>query len=61
MWIPVRGGGLNTNILLLAFNFSYTNILDATAKTKGISDKEKQGFEILKKGCILLKHLLIFF
>lgn len=42
MWISVRGGGVNTNILQLGFNFNYTNILDATAKTKGISDKENK-------------------
>ena len=29
------------------------------SKTKGISEEEKQGFEILKIGSIFLKHLLI--
>lgn len=44
----MRGDGLNTNILYLYFNFNYTNILDATAKTKDILKEEKQGFEIVK-------------
>lgn len=46
----MRGDGLNTNILYLYFNFNfnYTNIFDATAKTKGILKEEKQGFEIVK-------------